>query len=288
MTTTLPATPTVGRKTVVGLACSLLGFVTFGLGGVVGITLCRWARREGRGGWPAGVGVALGSLSLVFGPVLGLLPGVQNARYAAQRSQSRCHVFCVAFTSFDFCGVEGHFPAPTAPEATHLPLERRLSLHAALLPYMGERQLHDRLTFDMPWDAPENATATSATVRSFLEPRFGVARSNVTHYVGVAGGPAGDGMFAVGERPVTLADVTDGTVNTLLAVSTSPDDCGPWAQGGHSTVRRFTARPCIDGPDGVGDPRGMMASMVSGGSRFFDPDTDPAIIEALATRAAGD
>jgi prepilin-type processing-associated H-X9-DG protein len=133
----------------------------------------------------------------------------------------------------------------------------------------------------------------------------------LTPYVGVAGVgtdapslPAGHrnaGVFGY-DRRTALADVKDGTSNTLLILESARDN-GPWARGGPATLRGLdrTDSPYL----GTGRPfggthfaenilfwrgrsTGCNAAMADGSVRFLQEAIAPRVLEALATIAGGE
>ena len=65
-----------------------------------------------------------------------------------------------------------------------------------------------------------------------------------------------------------------------------------WAAGGPSTIRAFTAKPYINGPDGIGGPwnggAGCNMLMGDGSVRFISKSIDPGVMEALSTISGGE
>lgn len=191
---------------------------------------------------------------------------------------------------------EGRFPAGAAGGAL-MPPETRLSWLAAMLPYYGHVDWHRRLEFGYPWNGPQNQPITRQTLPEVVNPALGSGATTagfpVTHYVGVAGvGPdagrlgADDpraGVFGYA-RKTRMEDITDGASNTIAVLGVS-DRCGPWASGGDATVRSLTKGPYVNGPDGFGSgqPDGMLAGMADGSVRFLSKDTDPRVMEQMAT-----
>ena len=63
----------------------------------------------------------------------------------------------------------------------------------------------------------------------------------------------------------------------------------PWAQGGR-TLKGFSQKPYINGPDGIGGPSpgGCNVGLADGSVRFLSEDIDPFVAKALATKAGGE
>ncbi len=191
---------------------------------------------------------------------------------------------------------EGHFPSGAVGGAL-LPPETRLSWIATMLPYLGHPEWHRRLEFGYPFNGPQNRETSQQPLPEVVNPALGPGRTEagfpVTHYVGVAGvGPdaarlkADDpraGVFGFG-RTTRPQDIADGASNTIAVLGVT-GRFGPWAAGGDPTVRALTERPYVNGPDGFGSgqPNGMFAGMADGSVRFLSKDTDPQVLEQLAT-----
>jgi prepilin-type processing-associated H-X9-DG protein len=128
-----------------------------------------------------------------------------------------------------------------------------------------------------------------------MAPKNGYAISN---YVGFAGigkdGPAlpanspKAGIFAY-NRKTRVADITDGTSNTM-AVTETKTNTGPWGAAGSSTMRPATQQPYVNGPDGFGGitPQGMNVLFADGSVRFISKDIDPKVFEAMITIHGGE
>ena len=230
-----------------------------------------------------------------------LLPAVQQAREAARRAQSQNNIKQLGLAAHNYHATFNTFPRGTV-EGTDLPPDRRLSWVVALLPYLEQRALAERLDPTQPWDAGPNARVARTAIPDLVNPSMpdggrvddGYA---VTHYVGIAGvgedaatSPARTdktGVFGY-DRATQIREVRDGTTNTLMYGSVH-ENVGPWARGGRATVRAFTQRPYIDGPDGFGGHvNGTNFVLVDGSVRFLSAEIDPGVLEAMATASGGE
>ena len=82
----------------------------------------------------------------------------------------------------------------------------------------------------------------------------------------------------------------DGSSNTMMAAQ-AYKDFGPWIANNNATIRPFTKKPYLHGADGIGGPGKSGATQVlmgDGSVRTLSDDTDPAIIEAMATMSGGE
>ena len=226
-----------------------------------------------------------------------LLPAVQQAREAARRTQSMNNLKQILLALHNYHDVNNKFP-----EGTHLneklKPDERLSWLAKVLPYLDQSPLFNMIDFEEGWEDEANEKSSDVVVQIFLNP--GVATHDVqasTDYVGLAGlGKEGPtlpvtstkaGVFGY-NRPTRLQDILDGTSNTIAVVEAS--NAGRWAAGGKSTIRAFTTKPYINGPDGIGGPYrgGMNAAFADGSVRFISENIDPTVLEALTTIRGGE
>ncbi len=184
-----------------------------------------------------------------------LLPAVQAAREASRRTQCTNTLKQIALAAHSYHGTVRSFPPAilmgwrfTAPS----PRTRGISLFVHLLPYLEMGHLYDRWDFDDPDTAFNGGLGSHAAqgpnLRCPSEPEsedplhftqhiqgFAVDRYiRVTSYAGNGGTRSyhpdsgflkADGVFFMAgphseplpnQQPVRLADVTDGTSNTLL------------------------------------------------------------------------
>lgn len=216
---------------------------------------------------------------------------LETARAADQANHHR-----IAVSLSGFAKAEGHFPAGAA-SGTLLPPETRLSWLATMLPYLEHRDWHRELQFGYSWNSPQNRPVTQRRLEPVVNPALGPSATEagfpVTHYVGVAGvGPDAAelheddpraGLFGYA-RTRRLDQLPDGSSHVLATLGVS-GRLGPWAAGGEATVRGLTQRPYFEGPDGFGSgqPDAMLGSMADGSVRFFSKNTDPEVLEQLAT-----
>ena len=191
---------------------------------------------------------------------------------------------------------EGAFP-PAVAGSGLMPPETRLSWIAALLPYYGHADWHGKLKFEWSWNDPQNQAVTRQALAEVVNPVLGPTATPsgfpVTHYVGVSGVGRDAGHLAAGDphagvfgygRKTRPQDITRGASNTIAMLGVT-GRCGPWAEGGASTVRSLTQQPYVNGPDGFGSgqPDGMLAGMADGSVRFLSKDIDPRLLEQMAT-----
>lgn len=194
----------------------------------------------------------------------------------------------------DYVRTHGHFPVGTVAEGSLSPGERFGWL--ALLPDEEGEQGGVSPLWDRSWRDPLNARFVRRRRTEFQNPEIeqlvGSAGYPATHFVGMAG--VGDdaallpvdhrraGIFGY-ERRTTVDDVKDGLANTILSAGVQ-EHLGAWAAGGRASVRGFSRRPYVNGPDGFGSgqPDGMFVLTADGRARFISKAADPALLERMA------
>ncbi|QDU38808.1 hypothetical protein Mal4_31380 [Maioricimonas rarisocia] len=224
-----------------------------------------------------------------------LLPAVQSARSAARRTQSANNLKQIALALHNHHDVYRALPRGTI-ENDDLEPDERLSWFVSILPFVEQQALQREIDSETGWEADANRQALMSRIDVLMNPGVSDAGDSgyaPTHYVGIAGlgedGPTlplrdpKAGMFGY-NRATSFRDVTDGLSNTLMT-SEASDDFGPWGAGGNATIRPFTTKPYINGPDGIGGPYpgGCNMGLGDGAVRFISEDIDPSVIEAMTT-----
>ncbi|HVL13170.1 MAG TPA: DUF1559 domain-containing protein [Gemmata sp.] len=209
-----------------------------------------------------------------------LFPATWRVRRAATRLNCQSNLRQLGLAAHNYRDTYQHFPRGTVPD-TQLPPDRRLSLHATLLPYLEADPVFRLLKPQEEWDSVANRSAVGNyhqrlfQCREWVDERgaaagvnVGGGHTSVTNYVGVAGvgadaaaRPAGAsriGMFGH-DRVLRSEDVKDGLANTAMLIETG-SDLGPWLRGGPATVRAFDP----DAGQLTGD------GLAFGGTHFLD------------------
>jgi len=177
---------------------------------------------------------------------------------------------------------EGQFPAGGVFDPLGQPL---FSWQTALLPYVGQEALLDRINFELPWDNPENAAALAVVVPTYLNERVqpesqtDASGRALSHY-------AGNGQVLNAGPGMPLPAFKDGVSTTLMA-GEAQAQFRPWGD----PVNWRDARLGINkSPDGFGAPwkGGAHFLMADGSARFVSDQIDPGVLAALATPDGGE
>jgi len=161
-----------------------------------------------------------------------LLPAVQAAREAARRSQCVNNLKQLGLAMHNYSSAMGSLPEGTSNAPWNVPgqLENwsAWSAHALMLPYLEQKPIYDAINFS--WGSGGhgggvaafiNSTVYNSKIASFLCPSDGQAgKTHTNSYPGSQGTSTFNnslrvsGLFAY-ETAYTLADITDGTSNTV-------------------------------------------------------------------------
>jgi hypothetical protein len=258
--------------------------------------------------------------------VRGLRDVMVSFRGMAALADTRSHIHDLARATQEYLKKYGKFPRGTLPRPTtadHVldwPPDERRSWMFEVLPFLGGGEYqnpYDRIDRDRSWYDDANRHLAMFPVPYFLTPpRPGQQYRYRTIYPGKPGvfagsnwvGVAGVGLDAAYYKPGDTAtadkigifgydretrpeDVKDGLSNTILLLMVGPEEFGPWAAGGGSTVRGISedadcVRPFVCAE--YQGKRGTYAIMADGKVRFILETIPPDVFRALCTMAGND
>jgi prepilin-type processing-associated H-X9-DG protein len=152
-----------------------------------------------------------------------LLPAVQKVREAAARAQSSNNLRQIALAGHNY-----HDTAKSFPEGCD---KNHFSAAARLLPYLEQAQVYQNIDFTKPISDDKNKAARATTIKTFFHPQdpVDVVKEGYapTNYLFNAGSKHSltdnDGIFYMNSA-VRIADITDGTSNTVYAGETLKGD----------------------------------------------------------------
>jgi prepilin-type processing-associated H-X9-DG protein len=242
------------------------------------------------------VGALAGGLALVLGPYL-FSPLGHAAREARSGRNTQRHLQRIGVALEQYHQQFGSFPiGGTIVRDAENRSRGGHSWMTAVLPYIGEQPLYQRIDFAHPYDEPVNRPAMSTPVIPFFAAGGNRALNGggfaVAHFAGVGGevrSPRGEtqaaGIFRAG-KPLSEEDISDGLSATLAAGELN----GNYSAWGDPENLRVPGLGFNKDPRGFGNAARTGATMLfaDGHVKFFANATDPEVLRRLSTRNAGD
>ncbi len=184
-----------------------------------------------------------------------VVEGVQKIREAAARTQSANNLKQLALAMYNYHDNTGRFPPQAIYDKNGKPL---LSWRVLILPYIEQQNLYKQFHFDEPWDSEHNKRLLATMPKIFASPQDEeCVKKHVTHYQGLVG----KGAFFEGKQGIRVADIVDGTSNTIMIVEASK--AVPWTKPEDTPFDPEKPLPKL----GLPDARAFMAAMCDGSVR---------------------
>jgi prepilin-type processing-associated H-X9-DG protein len=207
------------------------------------------------------------------------LPAVQAAREAARRSTCVNNLKQIALAMHNYHAANNAFPASAVPDKDGKPL---LSWRVQLLPYLEQGALYNEFHLDEPWDSPHNKELIERMPPLFHCPDSPEAnlKKGLTTYRGYKG----DGTVFEGEEPHSIAEITDGTSNTIMVVESK--DAVPWTKPDDLPFDADPQKPFV--MPSSPHPGGFNVAFCDGSVRFLKDTINKIVLRALITRNGGE
>lgn len=155
-----------------------------------------------------------------------------------------------------------------------------LSWRVAILPYIDHEALYKEFKLDEPWDSEHNKKLLARMPRMYRSPKQAGALKDRTTYLA----PVGQGTLWDVPAGAKIADILDGTSNTIAVVEADDDKAVEWTRPQDLPV---TAKSPFNGLLGhYGE--GIHVAIADGSIRFIRKSVDPKVLWALFTRAGGE
>ena len=148
------------------------------------------------------------------------------------------------------------------------------------MPYLGEDKLYKEFHLDEPWDGEHNKKLIArmpAVFRSPTNPKL--AADGKTTYLA----PVGDATMFPAGRGVRIAEVTDGTSNTILFVDADDDSAVVWTKPEDLTYDPKAPAKSL----GFRYP-GALVVFVDGSTHLIPKTVEKATLQGLFTRNGGE
>jgi len=206
-----------------------------------------------------------------------MLPAVQAAREAARRAQCTNNLKQIALAMANYESANNAFPKPAITDKQGKPL---LSWRVSILPFLEQGPLYSKFKLDEPWDSPNN----KALLKMMPPPYLCPSRARVEPFTTTYQVFTGPGALFENGKGVGLAEITDGTSNTLMVVEAQKEV--PWTKPDDLSFDPAAA-PSLFGA-GSSHSGGFNVAMTDGSVRFIGNSTNPTVFRALVTRNAGE
>jgi prepilin-type processing-associated H-X9-DG protein len=214
-----------------------------------------------------------------------LVPAIRNAQLARDRALSVNSLKQIGLAFHNFHQLKDHFPADIRGKDGK-PL---LSWRVAILPLLEQGELFNQFRVDEPWDSTHNKLLIARMPNVFAIPGDDNAGPGHTFYRGFFGPGA---MFDPKEpKGVGIADITDGTSNTILV--SEAKEAVPWTKPESDLTfenddqKPETMKANLDKLGGHANG-GFNVLFCDGSVRFIRSSVSVVVLRALITRAAGE
>jgi len=215
--------------------------------------------------------------AIVLVLILLFVPAPRNAIEAARRTQCKNNLKQIGQALHNYHKEYGSFPPAYTVDKLGRPLHGWRTL---ILPYLEQTALYRQIDLSKPWNDPANAVAFETLVPSFQCRSFSLPKNHTT-YLGVAGE---DSCFH-GSSSKAIADITDGTSNTLIVVEVPPDRSVPWMapqDADEALILEIT-----EGTK-TAHTGGFQALLADGSVRFISVNIDRSTLKALLTTSGNE
>jgi hypothetical protein len=203
------------------------------------------------------IGIILGVLvvgAIIVGLLLALLlPSVQKVREAAARMKDQNNLKQITIGMYSYNDANQRM----------VPAQGPVSWRVHLLPYIEQDFIYKQMDVTQPWDAPPNKRFASQRIMTYCSAADPPEEVETRYRVFV--GP--HTLYEPGAKPIKMADITDGTSNTIFAVEAA--ETVPWPQPKELQYDRNGELPAL----GVPGRKGFNAAMMDGSVRFVPEKT---------------
>ena len=202
--------------------------------GYLGLVDIRASRGRIRGSWMAMTGIILGALGSTAISLGLILAGLAYVRDQARRDACVQNLRGIALALHEYHRDHNGFPPAAIRDKAGKPL---LSWRVAILPYLGPEaaSLYAQFNLKEPWDSPNNVQLLDRIPNVFKCPSDDSRRGKTVYQAIV-----GPGLVFTGMKRVKIAQILDGTSQTIMVVEsdlnvpwTSPQDINvDWTRPG--------------------------------------------------------
>lgn len=173
------------------------------------------------------------------------------------------------------------FPPQASPSRDGKPL---LSWRVAILPFLGATSLYNQFHRDEPWDSEHNRRLIPQMPATFRSPGLPAEVRDELHAKGMTMylAPVGQGTIFGGTEATSIANITDGTSNTIMLVEAAPAKAVIWTKPEDLTIDAKDPRTGL-----TGQPGGFRVLMADGSVHRLLDSIDPQMLRRLFQRNDG-
>ncbi|MCI0464800.1 MAG: DUF1559 domain-containing protein [Gemmataceae bacterium] len=207
-----------------------------------------------------------------------LKPTLEQAKLAANRMQCANNLKQIGLALHNYHDRHNTFPAVANFDKQGKPL---LSWRVHLLPYLGQEDLYKEFRLNEPWDSAHNQKLIARMPPIYRCPDQRLADAGKTSYLAMVGEAS---MFTGKPKGVRIAEVTDGTSNTIFIVDATDDNAVVWTKPGDLQYDPQRLLVALLGHH----EEGFQVAFVDGSVRFLRATIKPEVLQALLTRNGGE
>ena len=206
---------------------------------------------------------------------VGRRDGEQKANLAQEQALTVNHLKQIGLAMHNYNDSYGRFPPAAIYSKDGKPL---LSWRVLLLPYLEQDALFKAFKLDEPWDSPNNKMLLNQMPKIYAPVTGQVKDKHSTFYQVFVGKGA---MFERGTA-VRVADITDGTSNTIMVVEAG--ESVPWTKPADVAFEPDKPLPKLGG---LFKGR-FYATFADGSVRAINDKVDDKVLRPFITRAGGE
>jgi hypothetical protein len=204
-----------------------------------------------------------------------LAPVVASIRSAAGRVQSSNNLKQMTLAMYNFHDATGKFPAAYTVDKDDKPL---LSWRVHILPYIEQDNLYKQFHLDEPWDSEHNKKLIPKMPKIYMS--SDKLPEGMTGYVV----PIGDATIFPGKDAVKIADITDGTSNTVILMEADEKNAVIWTKPDDLKVDPKKPEAGLN----VRDGKGYLMAFADASVRMVPKTVDKKTLWAIFTRNGGE
>ncbi len=153
-----------------------------------------------------------------------LKPAARAMHNSVNRQTSSANLKKIALGIYGYFDIHKVYPTVANFDDHGKPL---LSWRVHILPFLGEEKLYKEFHLNEPWDSDHNKKLIPRMPKVFVVPGLSGSDTGLTTYLAPV---AHDAVWTGTSATVKIADITDGTSNTILVVDAADNLATPWTK----------------------------------------------------------